>query len=227
MGVQDVLASPPPEGAVPCINLRYHPGPLLSLGRGNPGYYTRGALAKWRLREYSQLCVRYEHREYYPVPVRSRAGLYPAVPDWWTSLHIPRGMGCRLPDFCLLQKSLLLRAPYGARENAMAATTWVVEVADVFLSSLLTHGHLWLMGEPLLNALASLDSSVLFLDKEKERAGLYDEALSLLRRITNLVPEDRLKDGAEHRGLVVVNRELSTEEWKLHLLEGLGIDTLP
>lgn len=79
----------------------------------------------------------------------------------------------------------------------------------------------------LREALAAINSSILFKEEEQTKAGLFDEALSLLRRIHDLVPEEHLMDQGGRRGLVLMAKEVSPTEGKLLLREGLGDDTLP
>ncbi|GAB0490295.1 hypothetical protein MMPV_001527 [Pyropia vietnamensis] len=205
--VERILKEPPPEvtdGV--CTDLRFHPGPLPLMGEDDVGYYTRNSLSEWRIREAVNLMVAAELREYHQVPPRARAGLYPAVPSWWPSVEVPRGMPCRLPPFVVLRGSLLLASPRGAHVNAMLATSWLAEVADVFLSSVLKHGHLWLLSEALVTHLGALDSATLFKEGDCEELNLFEEALCLLGRIRDRVPAERLLDQGGRRGLVLVDK---------------------
>lgn len=82
----------------------------------------------------------------------------------------------------------------------MASTSWLVEVADVFLTSVLKYGHLWLLRRELVEALMGLDATLHFMPNGVDVSGLFDAALSLLRRFRNVVTETTLRDQGGRRG---------------------------
>ncbi|GAB0490455.1 hypothetical protein MMPV_001692 [Pyropia vietnamensis] len=226
--VGKILKDPSPEftGGV-CTDLRYFPGPLPLMGEDEMGYYTRSSLGEWRIRETASLMVAAELRENYHVPSRARTGLYPAVPSWWASVEVPQGMPCRLPPILLLRGSLLLASPRGDHINAMLAISWLVEVADVLLASVLKHGNLWLVSESLATYLGALDSLTLFKEASSSEVTLFEEALSLLEKIRERVPVERMLDQGGRRGMVLVDRALCPSSGRLLLKEGLGVADLP
>ena len=71
-----------------------------------------------------------------------RKGLYPTTPVWWEQVEVPRGMDARLPQMVAFQWSQLMGEPLGGPYHPMPAALCAVEVADVFLGSILHHGHL-------------------------------------------------------------------------------------
>ncbi|GAB0490610.1 hypothetical protein MMPV_001847 [Pyropia vietnamensis] len=108
----------------------------------------------------------------------------------------------------------------------MLATSWLVEVADVLLASVLKHGHLWLVGESLATHLGALDSLTLFNEASSEEVTLFEEALSLLERIRERVPVERMLDQGGRRGMVLVEQTLCPSSGRLLLVEGLGVTDL-
>lgn len=108
----------------------------------------------------------------------------------------------------------------------MASTSWLVEVADIFLSATTFHGHLWLLNELLEEALSALITSFLLRGENSDKAGIFDEALQLLRRVRLLVPDERLRDQRGRRGLFLVSWELFPGDQRLLLMGGLDIRTL-
>lgn len=76
-GVEEVSACPSGTRLTPCADLWYYPGPLPILDLDDPGYYTWGSLAEWRLREHPELLFSGEKKEYHHVPTLSWGGLYP------------------------------------------------------------------------------------------------------------------------------------------------------
>lgn len=109
----------------------------------------------------------------------------------------------------------------------MASTSWLVEVADVFLTSVLKYGHLWLLRRELVEALMGLDATLHFMPNGVDVSGLFEAALSLLRRFRNVVTETTLRDQGGRRGLVLVSTEVCPIKGSLLLLEGLGEAPLP
>lgn len=49
-----------------------------------------------------------------------------------------------------------MRSPSGGLENAIASSSRLVKMADIFLSAITFHGHLWLLNELLVEALSAL-----------------------------------------------------------------------
>jgi len=153
-----------------------------------------------------------------------RPGIYPSPPPWWGDYEVPRGMAVRLPRLVLLRGSKLMAEASGGPHHCSLASEWVADVADVFLSSILFHGDLWLVSPALIAGIGRVGTLVLC--KDGERAAVLDEALFLLKRVRRDADPGILSRYGGRQGLVMVTKALNAGG-RLLLREWLGDEALP
>jgi len=132
-----VCEIPPEVGDKPHFSWEYYPGSPPKLGGMDRGFYVPGAQGDWTVRTSLRLLTLYEQREVRDVPVVRHKALYPTTTVWWEHVEVPRGMAARVPQMVALQGRQLMEEPLGGPYHLLLAALWAVEVADVFLVSIL------------------------------------------------------------------------------------------
>lgn len=216
---------PLPEGAMPVFDLAYYPGPLPSIGQRPRGYFLRQALAEHRHRGRHGIYACAEQREVEGFTHQDRLKFYPVVPTWWSEYEVPRGMAARIGNLVALRGSRRMADGPDSAASATLNACWLVQVADVLLSSGLFYGHAWLIPLPLLRALQESPIDALRQD--------HPDRVAYLRSLLLLLEEVHLKALPSYLGLpfrprllVRCSRSL-TYEGVLLLEEGLGHEELP
>jgi len=220
-----VRVIPPELGEKPHLAWYYYPGSPAKLGDMDRGVYVPGALGEWTIRTSLRFLTLYEQREVRDVPVVRRKALYPTTPVWWEHVEVPRGMAARVPQMVALQGSQLMGEPLGGPYHLMLAALWAVEVADVFLGSILPHGHLWRLPMAIRSAFADQTLERLC-SAEPSARPLLEAGLKLLRLIEERAPPDRMSWIGGPRGVFRCAKALD-DEGTLVLQEGLGDARLP
>jgi len=211
----------PPVTEGPIIySWEWYPGPPPKLGEEDRGFYVPTALWEWTIRNTLKVLALYEQREVREVPKEQLLGLYPACPTWWASVEVPRGMAARLPQMVGLQGGSLMEEPLGGAYHIMLATLWAVEVADVFVSSILFHGHLWRLPLALRSAFTSLTVERLCSTNPSVQP-LLAAALTLLDQVEDYAAASWLEWEGTPRGVFRCAKSLN-DDGVLVLLEGLG-----
>jgi len=154
------------------------------------------------------------------VPVVRRKGLYPTTPLWWKQVEVPRGTAARVPQMVARQKNQLMGEPLRGPYHLMLAALCAVEVADVFLGSILHHGHLWRLPLAIRSAFAYLKTERLCSADPSARP-LLEARLELLRLIEERAPASWIQWLGGPRRVFRCAKTLD-EEGTLVLSEGLG-----
>jgi len=215
-----VLEIPPEVGDKPHFSWNYYPGSPPKLGEMGRGLYGPGAMGEWTVRTSLHLLTLYEQREVRDVPVVRRKALYPTTPVWWEHVKVPRGMAARVPQMVAHQGSQLMGEPLGCPYHLMLAALWAVEVADVFLGSILHHGHLWRLPLAIRSAFADMTPERLCSADPSARP-LLEVGMELLRLIEERAAPTWLQWLEGPRGVFRCAEKLDEEETFV-LFEGLG-----